>query len=158
MERFQTDATTAPDNFFRCFNYSGALTSLPPGSFKLSSSLTTVGSSFFSGFNYSGALTSLPAGSFDTSAITTVGSDFFGTFNRFGKLTSLPTSFVFPPLDQTNVDKSGNFSRAFSSSYTRASPSDVAAILNGCATPTSDRNTFSSNQPGATSLPANWQV
>jgi surface protein len=156
MERFQTDATTAPDNFFRCFNYSGALTSLPAGSFD-TSAITTVGNNFFSTFTSSGALTSLPAGSFDTSAITTVGNNFFDSFNSSGKLASLPASFVFPKLDQTNASKTGNFSNAFnlSTGFTITGGLDVTHIINGCAAPTSDRNTFSSNQLGYSSLDPN---
>jgi surface protein len=99
MERFQTNATTAPISFFHSFNNGGALSSLPAGSFD-TGNITTVGDGFFDSFNHNGALTSLPAGSFDTGSITTVGvgGSFFFNFNYNGRLTSLPTSFVFPPL------------------------------------------------------------
>ena len=52
MNAFTTDSTgeTAGDNFFLNFNYSGALTSLPAGSFD-TSNITTAGNYFFASFN-----------------------------------------------------------------------------------------------------------
>ncbi|MDR2671715.1 MAG: YDG domain-containing protein [Coriobacteriales bacterium] len=91
MERFQTSTTTVvPDNFFVSFNFSGALTSLPAGSFDISG-ITTVGDNFFDSFNTDGKLVSLPDNSFDTSNITgAVGENFFAAFNNTGELVSLP--------------------------------------------------------------------
>ena len=95
---FGENATNPGNAFFSSFNQSGALTSLPAGSFD-TSNITTVGDAFFFSFNQSGALTSLPAGSFDTSNITTVGAYFFSSFNYDGDLTSLPAgSFILSQL------------------------------------------------------------
>ncbi|MDR3136364.1 MAG: YDG domain-containing protein [Coriobacteriales bacterium] len=60
MTFFQTNATTAPNNFFVYFNFEGAITSLPDGSFDMLA-ITTVGTNFLGVFNYGGALTHLPA-------------------------------------------------------------------------------------------------
>jgi hypothetical protein len=89
MQAFMSSNATAGDNFFSQFNTSGALVSLPKGSFDISN-ITNVGDSFFSGFNNGGALVSLPEGSFDTSNITSVGSRFFSSFCSDGVLASLP--------------------------------------------------------------------
>jgi hypothetical protein len=89
MGRFMADATTAPGYFFHYFNRSGALTSLPAGSFD-TSGIAAAGGYFFSAFNSNGNLTSLPAGSFDTSNIAAAGNGFFSTFNDSGALASLP--------------------------------------------------------------------
>jgi hypothetical protein len=93
------------------------------------------------------------------SAITTVGTIFLTDFNYYGSLTTLPASFVLPKLDQTNASKSYNFYRTLHSStvFTITGGLNVTHIINGCATPDTDRNTFSSNQPGYSSLDPNWQ-
>ncbi len=107
MNAFTTDSTgeTAGDNFFSKFNYNGALTSFPAGSFD-TSNITTVGNYFFASFNSYGALTSLPAGSFDTSKITALGDFFFSFFNDSGALTSLPAG----SFDTSNITTAGNYS------------------------------------------------
>ena len=87
---FGISPTDVGDNFFINFNYLGALTSLPAGSFDTSSISGVVGNNFFAGFNKQGVLTSLPAGSFNISGITSIGNSFFSQFNRVGALTSLP--------------------------------------------------------------------
>jgi hypothetical protein len=59
-------------------------------------------------------------------------------------------------LDAVNASWNYNFYQAF---YSPAHTLDRDAqdIINGCAAPNSDRNTFSSNQPGYGSLPTNWR-
>ncbi|MDR3315255.1 MAG: YDG domain-containing protein, partial [Coriobacteriales bacterium] len=146
--------TTVGNDFFAYFNNNGALVSLPDGSFN-TSAITAAGNACFKAFNVFGALDSLPDGSFDTSAITAAGDNFFSIFNSQGALTSLPASFKWPPLDLTAASQPGNFQRAFYSSATlNRSAQD---IINGCATPDTDRSTFSSNQPGHSALDPNWQ-
>ncbi len=92
MSAFTADkaGTDAGDHFFSYFNSNGSLTSLPAGSFDISS-ITRAGWECFTGFNSEGTLKSLPAGSFDTSNITSVFHFFFASFNYSGSLTSLPT-------------------------------------------------------------------
>jgi hypothetical protein len=80
---------------------------------------------------------------------------FFQGFNYKGALTSLPASFKWPKLDEASASKVGNFGYAFNSTATL--DRDALDIINGCAAPNSDRNTFSSNQPGYGSLPTNWK-
>jgi hypothetical protein len=72
-------------------------------------------------------------------------------------LTSLPSSFKRPALDVTNASQLNNFFNAFySPSYTL--DRDAALIINGCATPNTDRNTFSDNQPGICIIDSNWKT
>ena len=61
LSLFGTSPTNVGNGFFNLFNFNGALTSLPEGSFQFSSGITAVGDLFFSFFNESGDLTSLPA-------------------------------------------------------------------------------------------------
>ena len=86
---FGDNASNPWDNFFRSFNQSWALTSLPSWSFD-TSNITSVWTYFFSYFNRDWALTSLPSWSFDTSNITSAWDYFFYYFNRDWALTSLP--------------------------------------------------------------------
>ena len=96
------DSTSNPwNNFFRYFNYSWALTSLPTWSFD-TSNITSVWTYFFSVFNRDWALTSLPSWSFDISNITSVWNYFFYVFNRDWALTSLP-SWSFDTSNITSV-------------------------------------------------------
>jgi hypothetical protein len=86
-----------------------------------------------------------------------VGTNFFYGFNNGGQLTHLPTSFKRPALDATNANKAYNFTNAFNSpSYTL--DRHAADIINGGATPNTDRNTFSDNQPGRCTVAANRLV
>jgi len=77
---FGSGASNPWNHFFRSFNNSWALTSLPAWSFN-TSSITSAWDYFFYRFNYSWALTSLPSWSFDTSNITSVWDYFFRDFN-----------------------------------------------------------------------------
>jgi hypothetical protein len=95
----------------------------------------------------------LPAGSFDTSGIATAGTYFFYYFNYNGHITSVPASFTLPAL--TSVPDNALVYLFNSPNY--AIDRNAPDILNGCATPPTKRFTFSSNQPGYSSLPANWQ-
>jgi hypothetical protein len=154
-----SNITSVRNNFFRYFNDSGALTSLPDGSFN-TSNITSVNEQFFASFNNGGALTSLPDGSFNMGSITSVGEYFLSFFSNGGALTSLPASFVFPALDEPSASKTGNFVHTFDSSTAftiRDGVYDVARIINNCATPNTDRDTFSSNHPGYSSLDPNWK-
>lgn len=54
---FGANATNPGDNFFYCFNYIGALTSLPAGSFILSQLPVASRNNYFSYFNSDGKLT-----------------------------------------------------------------------------------------------------
>ncbi|MDR2564876.1 MAG: YDG domain-containing protein [Bifidobacteriaceae bacterium] len=146
--------TSAGFNFFVAFNYYGALTKLPEGSFD-TSRITSAGSEFFAAFNYAGALTELPAGSFNTRRVLQVGSGFFAYFNYRGQLATLPDSFRWPALDKTTASQAGNFQEAFNSSI-RISRA-ASEIIGGCATPDTDRNTFSDNQPGVDEVDDNWR-
>jgi hypothetical protein len=72
--------------------------------------------------------------------------NFFARFNLNGKLTTLPSSFKRPALDITGMSQEGNFIDVFNSpSYTLNR--NAADIINGGATPDSNRSTFSANQP-----------
>jgi hypothetical protein len=95
---------TAGDNFFRSFNYMGALASVPVGSFD-TSGITVTGSYFFTNFNSGGALASLPVGSFDTSGITTASDHFFTYFNCNGSLSSLPVG----SFSTSNIITTGDY-------------------------------------------------
>jgi hypothetical protein len=77
---FGDNASTPWNNFFRSFNQSWALTSLPSWSFD-TSSITNVNDYFFASFNSNWALTSLPEWSFNISGITYVARYFFDNFN-----------------------------------------------------------------------------
>jgi surface protein len=117
---------------------------------------TNAGNNFFSYFNSNGALTGLPAGSFDTSNITSAGNNFFYNFNYNGALTDLPTSFKRPNISAI-LNGSNNFTNAFNSpNYTLNR--NVINIINGNNSPSSDRNTFSNNQPGVCGVHDNWKV
>ena len=61
MFMFGSSSTYAGSYYFSHFNYNGALTSLPAGSFDISHVSGSVGNTFFYHFNRGGALTSLPA-------------------------------------------------------------------------------------------------
>jgi hypothetical protein len=152
---FNTSAiTTAPARFFYQFNRHGFLTSLPAGSFN-TSAITAAGSDFFSYFNYYGTITSLPAGSFNTSHIATAGDRFFSNFNYYGAITSVPASFLWPSIPSPT--SSSNFWYSFNSNVKFGGSTTAQSIINGCPTPSFKAYTFSPNQPGFTSLPANWQ-
>jgi hypothetical protein len=155
---FNTSSITrADDNFFAYFNYDGDLASLPAGSFNISS-ITIVPDFFFAYFNYNGALVDLPDDSFNTSRIATAGSSFFAYFNSGGALVDLPRSFCFPALTSIQVDQNGMFQNSFNSTVATLNISSVIDIIGGCATPSTSRNTFSSNQPGYGSLATNWKA
>jgi hypothetical protein len=143
-------------HFFAYFNSGGALTSLPDGSFQINSDIKTVSIGFFYYFNREGFLTSLPAGSFDASQIGTAGNSVFSHFNYNGALGSLPTSFKFPTLSTVTAE---SFSHAFDSATALAFDDErtVLDIIGGCVTPSEDRETFSSNQPGYGDLDDNWK-
>jgi len=107
---------------------------------------TQVGDNFFRAFNHEGALTSVPEGSFDLSSVTTVGTGFFEDFNRDGRLTHLPDSFKRPALGSAGVDLTANFLNAFNSpDY--AIKRSVPLVVAGIATPSTNKATFSDNQP-----------
>ena len=99
----------------------------------------------------------MPEGSFDASNVTTVGNDFFGSFNQDGHLTDIPLSFKRPAFTGSQASQINNFQNAFnSSSYTINR--NAADIINGGATPDTDRNTFSDNQPGLCFVDDNRKV
>jgi hypothetical protein len=151
---FGDSATTPWNNFFLAFNYNWALTSLPEGSFD-TSYLTTIGNDIFRNFNYQWMLTSLPEGSFNTSNITTIGTAFFSGFNSNGNIITIPDSFQRPALNLTQVNQLWVFNNSFSSTYTLTR--DASFIIRGVTTPTSNRLTFSSNQPWYSTLPSVWR-
>jgi hypothetical protein len=146
---------TAGDDFFSSFNsWEGKLHTLPIGSFD-TSNIETAGDNFFKNFNSTdGHLISLPDYSFDTSNITTAGNSFFYGFNDSGALTSLPASFKWPAI--ASAVGSDNFFHAFDSA-TAFSGTTAQAIIEECADPAYATGCFSSNQPGYSSLPANWK-
>jgi hypothetical protein len=157
MGYFMTDATTAPNHFFFDFNYQGALTSLPEGSFDTSNITTATGENFFGRFNASGALTSLPEGSFIASNIATAGSYLFILFNTDGSLTSLPESFAWPTTF-TATESNRHFFRAFNSPLTDTPDRTAQSIIEGLPTPTFDIDCFSSNWLGYDELADNWKA
>ena len=110
---FGDSASNPWNNFFRGFNRSWALTSLPSWSFD-TSNITSAWNFFFSDFNRSWALTSLPSWSFDTSNITSVWTYFFYFFNNSWALTSLP-SWSFDTSNITSVRS--NFFYSFNNSW-----------------------------------------
>jgi surface protein len=132
MDKFTEDeaGTTVGDNFFAFFNYDGAITSLPSGSFD-TSKITNVGNGFFADFNSNGRLTSLPDGSFDTSNITTVGNGFFEEFNAqqpiMGGISILPHG----SFNTSNIKSTGNnFLYRFNFQGTISKNIDGVAIYN----------------------------
>ena len=134
--------TEVNDSFFRRFNSYWKLTSLPAWSFDISN-ITKVGNRFFNEFNWNWKIGSLPAWSFDMSHITSGGTYFLASFNQWWSITDLPDSFK---LTSIGYDKSYGYSYAFSSpSYTLNK--NVYDLVDGLSEPTTDRNTFSDNQP-----------
>jgi hypothetical protein len=79
------------DNAFYQFNYNGALTQLPDGSFN-TSRLTAIPEKAFASFNEGGKLTTLPDGSFDLSSCTRLDANAFNRFNAGGSIECLPSS------------------------------------------------------------------
>ena len=103
LEDWFGDSASNPwDNFFRSFNSSWALTSLPAWSFD-TSNITRVWDSFFYNFNDSWALTSLPSWSFDTSNITSAW-DF--SFSNFNNSWSIPKVSAWTGVSIKNVSSS----------------------------------------------------
>jgi len=88
------------------------------------------------------------------SKITTVGSSFFSSFNQNGRIIHLPSSFKRPVLNSTQASQTNNFLNAFNSPSYRINR-HATKIINGGATPSSNRATFSSNQPGVCDIDAN---
>ena len=149
-----SNITTAWNSFFSAFNFNWRITSLPDNSFRLATWLTTAGNNFFKSFNSYWKLTSLPTGSFDTSKITTVWDSFFSNFNYNWKLTSLPDSFK---LSSVAYNKTGGYQDAFNSpNYTINKK--VPDLVSWITVPSSDRNTFSDNQPWICGEHPNWLV
>ena len=151
--KLSTWLTIVGGGFFQGFNSNWALTSLPEWSFD-TSKITTVWNYFFHGFNQNWVLTSLPEWSFDTSKITTVWDSFFSNFNYNWKLTSLPDSFK---LSSVAYNKTNGYQNAFNSpNYTINKK--VSDLVSWITVPSSDRNTFSDNQPWICGEHPNWLV
>ena len=151
--------TTVGDDFFDHFNYGWSLTSLPVWSFRLSTWLAIVWNDFFSYFNAANwysywQITSLPEWSFDMSNITTAGIYFFYYFNYNWKITNLPDSFKMSSVWASVTD--GYYYAFNSSSYTLNR--NVSDLVAGVTPPSSDRNTFSDNQPWRCGVHENWLV
>ena len=145
--------TTAGGYFFYEFNNAWQLTSLPTWSFSFTW-ITEAGNSFFRGFNSYWKLTSLPAWSFDASNITSAGTQFFAFFNANWAIVSLPDSFK---MSSAWASSENGYNYAFSSpSYTLNK--NVYDLVDGLSVPTTDRNTFSDNQPWRCWVAANWLV
>jgi hypothetical protein len=81
-------STVGNDFFFYTF-HNTALTTLPNGSFDIST-VTAVGDYFFGSTFSATPLLSLPNGSFNTTNLTTVGNDFFSSTFSSAKLVNLP--------------------------------------------------------------------
>ena len=176
-----SNITTVGNSFFAYFNQNWKLTSLPANSFD-TSNITTVGTYFFAYFNNNWQLTSLPANSFDTSNIITVGTYFFAYFNQGWQLTSLPEwsfdtskitsadTYFFNSFNYnwkiTNLPNSFKLSSVWASygnAYTNAFRSPSYTLNRNVSdlvawTPSTDRNTFSDNQPWRCGVHANWLV
>ena len=91
------------------------------------------------------------------SNITTIGTNFFTNFNQSGNLLHVPPSFKRPVLNSTQASQTNNFLNAFNSPSHRINH-NAAKIINGGATPTTNRATFSSNQPGICDIDTNRKV
>jgi len=90
-------------------------------------------------------------------SINTGWVNFFRNFNYMGKITEVPDSFKRPRFNATNANRANNFTNAFNSTgYTINQ--NATGLINLGATPNSDRNTFSDNQPGLCDIAANWKV
>ncbi|MDR1791628.1 MAG: YDG domain-containing protein [Propionibacteriaceae bacterium] len=154
---FNTSALTSLDNWaFAEFNNGGKLTSLPASSFGFGS-LKTVTTHFLWSFNKNGPITAIPANSFNLSSITSAGDHFISYFNANGRMTNV-SSFRFPKFTSTSQIGAESFENSFYSlSYTITSPTSMSTIVNGSVAPSTMRGTFSSNQPGVTSLATNWR-
>ncbi|MDR1710623.1 MAG: YDG domain-containing protein [Propionibacteriaceae bacterium] len=152
---FNTSKLSSVTNWvFAEFNDGGKLTNLPAGSFAFGS-LTGVGTHFLWGFNMDGYLASIPAGSFNLSSVSSAGNHFISFFNARGRLTNA-NSFRFPAFNAADIGAE-SFENSFMSTYTLTSPTAMSTIVNGCAEPSTRRGTFSSNQPGQSSLATNWK-
>ena len=180
-----SNITKTRSMFFSRFNAWWQLTSLPAWSFKFSSWLGNVWAYFFEEFNSNWKLTSLPTWSFNTSNITGIQQYFFARFNAWWQLTSLPT-WSFNTSNIINVKNwwwsfddfncwwqirtlpdsftlnsilvvSGWYSHSFdSSSYTLNKR--VSDLVSGITAPSTDKNTFSDNQPWRCGVHPNWLV
>ena len=180
-----SNITKTRSMFFSRFNAWWQLTSLPAWSFKFSSWLGNVWAYFFEEFNSNWKLTSLPTWSFNTSNITGIQQYFFARFNAGWQLTSLPT-WSFNTSNIINVKNwwwsfddfncwwqirtlpdsftlnsilvvSGWYSHSFdSSSYTLNKR--VSDLVSGITAPSTDKNTFSDNQPWRCGVHPNWLV
>ena len=147
-----SNITTAADNFFYMFNNNWSLTSLPEWSFD-TSNITTAAYGFFSSFNNNWRLTSLPEWSFDVSNIGTVWNYFFYRFNYQWKIVQLPSSFT---MNSAWASASYNgYTQAFNSKYCTLNRK-VSDIVSWATAPSSDKNTFSDNQPWRCGVNANW--
>ena len=148
-----SNITTVGNYFFSYFNRNWKLTILPEWSFD-TSNIITVGNNFFYYFNYNWALISLPDWSFNMSNITIARDNFFYYFNYTWKLTSLPDSFT---ISSVWASVTSGYSNAFNSpNYTINRK--VSDLVSGVTAPSSDRNTFSDNQPWRCGVHENWLV
>ena len=151
--RFSSWLTTVNNRFFFEFNAWWQLTSLPTWSFD-TSYITSIKDSFFSEFNRRWAITSLPEWSFDTSNIVTGRDSFFWAFNDWWKIVDLPDTFT---MNSIWASKSYGYQDAFNSSkYTLNKK--VSDLVSWVTVPSSDRNTFSDNQPWRCGVHPNWLV
>ena len=151
---FWVSSEEAGDSFFQAFNSNGAISALPEWSFDTSYLSWSLGKHFLSSFNKNGALTSLPEGSFSIDEISEVGDDFFSEFNYSGNISSLPQSFTMLSLGTSSKNW---YQNAFNSPTILTT--SIQWLIDNISIPFSDRNTFSSNQPGIScSIHKNWLV
>ena len=151
---FWVSSEEAGDSFFQAFNSNGAISALPEWSFDTSYLSWSLGKHFLSSFNKNGALTSLPEGSFSLDEISEVGDDFFSEFNYSGNISSLPQSFTMLSLGTSSKNW---YQNAFNSPTILTT--SIQWLIDNISIPFSDRNTFSSNQPGIScSIHKNWLV
>ena len=151
--RFSTWLNTVGNSFFYSFNQNWKLTSLPTWSFD-TSNIKEVWNGFFASFNYQWELTGLPDWSFDVSKITSIGTYFFHRFNYGWKITYLPDSFTIKMLPEWSWLDYVYTQAFYSSSYTLNRK--VSDLVSWQTAPSSDRDTFSNNQPWRCGVAANW--
>lgn len=153
---FPQGLTEAGHNFaLNMFQNCASLTELPEG-FNLPQEITKVGTFYASGmFKNCTGLSTLPAGFSFSDTLVTVDSGFaqemfLGAGSSEFKINN---EFVFPTLSGTETGKTGVFQESMLLS-TQAPPQSRTAvsIINGCATPNSERMTFGD---GAT-ISAHW--
>ena len=148
---FWNSETDVGGHFFDKFNYVWAITSLPEWSFD-TSHIAIAWSSFFNNFNHLWAITSLPEWSFNLSNIERADMFFFYEFNVGWALIYLPDSFT---ISSKWVQSYQGYYNAFNSNNYILNR-NISELLSWVTVPSSDRNTFSDNQPWRCGVSANW--